>query len=135
MQTFFVNGKKDHIRVHYALSNLPDGIKYKIVIDEEKSTRSVEQNNRMWAILTDISEQVLDETGKQYSPETWHNFFKAKYLGKDTIIVDGEPILVEKTTTKLKIMEFIDYCTQIEAFAIDHGVKFHIDDTQANTYS
>ena len=88
-----------------------------------KSTRSLEANARYWAILTEISEQLRPE-GKQYSPETWHEYMKARFIGKDVVIVDGEPFLVAKTSTKLKTAEFGDYMTQVEAWGVEHGVKF-----------
>lgn len=87
--------------------------------------RSIQQNSRLWAILTDISEQLPDENGKHYSPETWLSFFKARFLGKDTMIVDGEVHLVEKRSSKLKVLDFGDFMHQIEVFAIDHNVNFY----------
>jgi len=108
------------------LSELPPG-RYSVRIDQYAKRRSTDQNARYWMILTFISDQVLDENGKQYSPETWHNFFKAKFLGKDTMIVDGDLILVEKTSTKLTVMEFMDYMMQIEAWSVEHGVHFFDD--------
>ena len=107
------------------LKQLPPG-RYTVEIKEYGRKRSVDQNNRYWAILTDIAEQVKPE-GKEYSPETWHEYFKARFLGKDTMVIDGELVLVPKTTTKLKVVEFIDYCTQVEAWAVEHRVRFYDD--------
>lgn len=92
-------------------------------VKEYGRKRSVEQNNRYWAILTDIAEQVKPD--REYSPETWHEYFKAKFIGKDTMIIDGEPVLVQKTTTNLRVLEFGDYMTQVEAWAVDHNVRFY----------
>ena len=36
--------------------------------------RSIEQNSRMWAMLTDFSEQV-EHGGRRYSPEDWKAIF------------------------------------------------------------
>jgi len=112
--------------LYQRLKELPPG-KYSIEIEKYEKRRSIQQNARMWVILTFISEQLLDENGKQYSPEVWHEYMKAKLLGKDTVIVDGEPTLVTKTTTKLTVMEFMDYVTQIEVWAVEHGVHFYED--------
>lgn len=100
---------------------------HEIIFRPYKARRSHEQNNLMWAVLTEISKQVKDETGKYYSPEVWHNYFKATILGKDAIIMDGKPELVQKSTTKLGTKEFSDYVTEIQAWAVDRGVKFHLD--------
>lgn len=98
---------------------------HEIEIREYKAKRSRDQNALMWAVLTDIAKQLPDESGKYYSPETWHEYFKATILGKDSIIVDGAPHLVTKSTTKLNVVEFGDYVTQIQAWAVDHGVRFY----------
>lgn len=88
-----------------------------------KSTRSHEQNARYWSLLTEISEQLKPE-GCEYSPETWHEYAKARFIGKDVVMVDGEPLLIAKTSTKLKVAEFGDYMTQVEAWGVEHGVQF-----------
>lgn len=88
-----------------------------------KSTRSQEQNALYWVRLTEISEQLFPED-KQYSPEVWHEWMKAKFLGKTVIVVDGEPHIVPKTTTTLKTVDFADYLTQVEAWGAEHGVRF-----------
>ena len=88
-----------------------------------KSTRSQEQNALYWVRLTEISEQLSPED-KQYSPEVWHEWMKAKFLGKTVIVVDGEPHIVPKTTTTLKTVDFADYLTQVEAWGAEHGVRF-----------
>ena len=88
-----------------------------------KSSRSLEQNARYWSLLTEISEQLKPD-GNKYSPETWHEYMKARFIGKDVVIVDGEPLLIAKTSTKLKVAEFGDYMTQVEAWGVEHGVRF-----------
>lgn len=111
-------------RVCDFLMHLRDDVSYRVVVEENKPGRSHEQNARYWAILTEIAEQVRPE-GRQYSPETWHEWAKANFLGKNTIIIDGVPTLIARSTTKLKVKEFSDYCTQIEAWATEHGVRLY----------
>lgn len=128
--TFIFKSKSSEgfARLNYMLANLPqkeDG--WKVIIAEHLNNRSIEQNDRMWAILTEVAEQVADETGKYYSPETWHSYMKAKFLGKDTIVIDGSVELVERSSKKLKVKAFADYMTQIEAWAVEHGVNFRMD--------
>lgn len=106
-----------------AIRNLPRDQVWEFSLTPHKDTRSHEQNARYWAILTEISEQLTPE-GRAHSPETWHEYFKAKFIGKDVLLVDGEPFLVAKTSTKLKVAEFGDYMTQVEAWGVEHGVKF-----------
>ena len=106
-----------------AIREIPLDQVFDFTLAPHKSTRSTQANARYWAMLTEISEQVHPE-GKTYSPETWHEYFKARFIGKDVLILDGEPFLVAKTSTKLKVADFGDYMTQVEAWGIDHEVQF-----------
>ena len=96
-----------------------------LTVEHLDRRRSLEQNALYWATLTHISQQVKDEEGKRYSPETWHCYFKSQFLGKHTMVVDGEPVLVEKSTTGMKVMEFSEYVSKIQEWAIDHNVNFY----------
>ena len=124
-QTLIIRGAKSLSDALSKLSGLPLNKPWVLTVDEMKSKRSVEQNSRLWAILTDIAEQLPDEDGKHYSPETWLSFFKAQILGKDTMIVDGNFHLVDKRSSNLKVSEFGDFMQQIEVFAVEHGVKLY----------
>ena len=106
-----------------AIQAIPLDQVYECDLKPWKKTRSTPANARYWAILTEISDQLTPE-GQHYSPETWHEYMKARFIGKDVVIVDGEPFLVAKTSTKLKTAEFGDYMTQVEAWGVEHGVKF-----------
>ncbi len=110
-------------RAMEAIRALPLNEVYECDLKPWKSTRSQEQNALYWVRLTEISEQLFPD-GKQYSPEVWHEWLKAKFLGKTVIVVDGEPHIVPKTTTTLKTVDFADYLTQVEAWGAEHGVRF-----------
>ena len=117
--------RNPHLRAQAirAIQAIPLDQVYECDLKPWKATRSSEQNRRYWSILTEISEQLRPE-GKQYSPETWHEYAKARFIGKDVVIVDGEPFLIAKTSTKLKVAEFSDFMAQVEAWGVEHGVKF-----------
>lgn len=100
---------------------------FEVVFRKWEKKRTLDQNNRYWMLLTDISEQLKPE-GVQYSPDTWHEYFKQKILGKDTMLVDGEPVQVVKSSTKQTVREFTDYMIQIEAWAAERNVVFRMDD-------
>ena len=110
-------------RAMEAIKALPLNELWECDLKPWKSTRSQEQNALYWGRLTEISEQIYPE-GKQYSPEVWHEWMKAQFLGKTVIVVDGEPHIVPKTTTTLKTVDFADYLTQVEAWGAEHGVLF-----------
>ena len=126
---FVIHGEQELKRALHAVLNLSlQEHGWIVMIRPYSPTRSSEQNNRHWLILTQISDQFRDETGKQYSPETFHEYFKALFLGKDTIILDGQPILVSRTTTKLNTIEFSEFDLKIEVWASEHGIHLTFEE-------
>ena len=101
------------------------GVAYRITIQELKSTRSIEQNNFYWALMTAISQQAPSHMGGEYhAPEVWAEYCKRRFLGM-TAGPFGEG--VAKSTRELRIGEFSDYLTQIHAWAIDQFPGFNFD--------
>ena len=117
--------RNPHLRAQAirAIQAIPLDQVYECDLKPWKATRSSEQNRRYWSILTEISEQLKPD-GHEYSPETWHQYLRAKFIGKDVVVVDGDVLFVPKTTTKLKVAEFSDLMTQVEAWGAEHGVRF-----------
>ena len=118
--------RNPHLRAQAirAIQAIPANEVYEVDLKPWKKTRTNPANSRYWAILTEISEQLVFEGGVHYSPETLHEFFKAKFIGKDVVIIDGDITLVAKTSTTLSTVEFSDYSTQVEAWGVEHGVRF-----------
>lgn len=86
-------------------------------ITEWKAKRNVEQNKRLWAIYTAISQQApAHMDGQWYSPAAWHFELAGRFLGY-TPTPNGEGM--PKSTTRLSVSEMADYQTQIEAWAIE----------------
>jgi hypothetical protein len=109
------------------IQSLPIDKAWEVEIKPWRKKRTLPQNSRHWPILTDISEQVADENGKHYAPEVWHRYFLDLFWGKDTIMLDGKPVLVSKSSTDLDVPEFSDWDTQIESWGVEHGVRFTAD--------
>lgn len=87
-----------------------------------KRTRSNQANARYWLLLHLIADKIRPE-GVQYSAETWHIYFKQKFLGViETRMPNGKTSLVQKTTTELDTGEFADYMMAVETWAQGRGV-------------
>lgn len=98
-----------------------EGAAYELILRPMKSKRSIEQNKRYWLLLREIS-AVVWLNGRQFSDETWHEFFKRTFIGCDEIAMpDGSTELRGISTTKLKVDEFGDYMLQIEQWAAEQG--------------
>ena len=93
-----------------------------MILELRKPKRSLEQNRYYWAILTDISEQVVP--GKAYEPSIWHEYLRALFLPERMIeLPDGSVKMVEGSTAELKLDEFSEYVEKVMKWALEHEVK------------
>jgi hypothetical protein len=84
--------------------------------------RNNEQNRLYWALLGELSEKVKPQ-GQQYSPESWHLYFKTTYLGcDDWIMPNGKIVSQPRSTADLDKDEFSEYLEQVIAWAAERGV-------------
>ena len=65
-----VNGKSDRERASAWASQSPVGTR----IEFKKPKRTIPQNDRMWAMLTDIASQK-EHAGRKYTPDQWKVLF------------------------------------------------------------
>ena len=92
-----------------------------IKIEEFKSNRSVAQNKRYWRLINELGSFL------GYEPEEMHQMMKYKYLSYKQEML-GDEMVVIPTTSQLTIKEFIEYCNNVERFAV--GLGFTLDITQ-----
>lgn len=101
--------------------NAPEGYHCRI----EPPTRSLEQNARLWAMLTDVSRHV-DWYGRKLSNEEWKIVFTASLKKQDVVPgLDGGFVAMGQSTSKMSKSELGDLMTLIEAFGAQHEVVFH----------
>lgn len=97
---------------------------HRLQFSVKPQTRSLEQNARLWAMLTDISEQV-EWYGRKLSPENWKHVFTAALKKQDVVPgLDGGFVVLGQSTSKMTKSEMTDLQTLMEAFGADKGVKF-----------
>lgn len=99
----------------------------------QKKTRSLDQNSRLWAMLTDVSNQV-EWYGRKLSPENWKHIFTAALKKQDVVPnLDGNGFVVlGQSTSKMTVSEMRDLQELMSAFAAERGVKFR--DTRYEDY-
>ena len=97
---------------------------HRMVLEVKPSTRSLEQNSRLWAMLTDISRQV-DWYGRKLTPDEWKHVFSAA-LKKQEVVpgIDGGFVVLGLSTSKMTKAEMCDLQTLIEAFGAERNVRF-----------
>lgn len=98
-----------------------------ISVAEHKSKRSVEQNKRLHALLTTISECAF-VAGRQYDMEAWKEYYRKRYIGTEEIdMPDGTRLERGISTTTLDVEEFSRFMTSVEAHAVQElGIEFTV---------
>ncbi len=95
-------------------------------IDFRRDKRSLDQNNLMWACLTDLSHQV-EWHGQKLSPEDWKVLMMAgldQELRVVPNIAGNGYVPLGRSSSKLTKAEMIELIELIRAFGAQHGVVF-----------
>lgn len=113
----------------FACQFLELGRAAKITVEEAKPTRTLEQNSRMWALLTDVSRQVewpVDGKLQRLSPAEWKDIFTAALRKGQRVAqgVDGGFVMLGASTSRMSVGEMCDLQTLIEAFGAERGVRW-----------
>lgn len=107
------------------IRSLPTDSKNPLVVSIQEMTRTLEQNARMWATLTDISKQVVWH-GLKLAPEEWKHVFTATLKGQKTVPnLDGTGfIILGQSTRAMSKKEFSNLLELAYAFGAEQGVKW-----------
>jgi hypothetical protein len=101
------------------VDNAPDGH----ILEVRPPKRSLDSNRYYWAVLGDISEQVVP--GKAYEPSIWHEYLRALFLPERMVeLPDGSIKMLEPSTSELNQATFSEYVEKVVKWALEHDVKF-----------
>ncbi len=101
------------------VDNAPDGY----VLEVRPAKRSLDSNRYYWAVLGDISEQMV--VGKAYEPSIWHEYLRALFLPERMIeLPDGSIKMLEPSTSELNQVLFSEYVEKVVKWALEHDVRF-----------
>ena len=95
-------------------------------IEFKSSRRSLPQNDRMWAMLTDIARQ-LPWHGVKLTPDDWKLVFLDALKREVRMVpnIDGNGFVVlGKSTSKMTVREMRDLIELAQSFGAQQGVKF-----------
>lgn len=95
------------------------------IVTFKAATRSLEQNARMWSMLSDLAAQV-DWYGKKLTAEDWKDVCTAS-LRKARVVptIDGDGFVpLGMRTSSMTVGELGALMDLIEAFGVQHGVKW-----------
>ena len=95
-----------------------------VTVTFTRGKRSNDQNRLIWAVLTDISNQVVWHDQK-LTPEDWKNILSAAWKGQKVLPgIDGSLVVFGQSTSKLNKSDFSDLIEVIYAFGADQGVRW-----------
>lgn len=111
------------------IRRLPEGTR----VEFKEPQRSLEQNARMWAMLTDISTQAK-HGDRRYTPDQWKCLFLHS-LGRETQFMpalDGKGFIpYGQSSSDLSKKEMTDLIELMFAWGAEHGVTFHEPEARA----
>lgn len=92
------------------------------ILDRDK--RSLEQNSKLWPMLSDVSKQV-DWYGENLSTDDWKQVFSAAWKKQKAVPgIDGGFVVCGVSTSKINKKDFSELIEIIYAFGADHGVRW-----------
>ena len=102
---------------------LEQGQRLQVTLQTE--TRSSAQNRRLWAMLTDVAEQVVWHSRK-LDAESWKHIFSSALKKQDVVpnMDNTGFVVLGISTSKMTVAEMSELQTLIEAFGAEHGVEF-----------
>jgi hypothetical protein len=114
-------------RAREAIAQAPDGF----VVRISEPTRTLEQNARLWAMLGDVSAQVV-WYGKKLSPEDWKHIFSSSLRKLEVVPnLDGNGfVALGLSTSRMSKRELGDLMELIAAFGAERDVVWS-DERQA----
>ncbi len=121
MSRFILHSDRIRRNAMQAIADAPDG--YVVTVAEAK--RSGEQNNLLWALLTEIAQAKPE--GRQWTPETWKSAFM-HFLGHQVMFAEGldgsGPFPLGFRSSQLTKKQMTDLIECIYAYGAEHGVAF-----------
>lgn len=117
-----INGSVDRQRAAALLAKVPSGTR----VEFKASKRTLPQNDKLWALLTDVAEQLPWHDTK-LRPDDWKLVFMDALKREARLIpnIDGTGFVnLSNSTSDLSKQEMGDLIELIHEFGARHGVKF-----------
>lgn len=120
-RTFILAHAEARARAFNAIKEAPEG--YAVTIAGPK--RSLDQNARLWASLSDIAQQV-EWYGRKLSPEDWKHIFTSSLRKLEVVPnLDGTGfVALGLSTSRMSKREVSELLELMYAFGAGRGVVF-----------
>ena len=118
-----LNSQSNRIRARDWWAHAPFGTRAEF----KRAKRSLPQNARMWAMLTDVASQITWH-GQKLTPDDFKLIFLDALKREVRIVpaIDGRGFVnLGRSSSDLSKSEMGDLMELISAFGAEHGVRFH----------
>ncbi len=124
-----LHGSADKARLLQIINAAPFGTR----VEVKAAKRTIPQSDRMWAMLTDVAQQ-LPWHGVKIRPDDWKLIFLDGLKRELRMVpnLDGTGFVnLGRSSSDLSKQEMTDLIELIFAFGAQHGVKFQDDRSEA----
>ena len=124
-QTIRLIGWRQRAFAHQMIDAAPDDA----VVNIRKATRSTDQNNKMWAMISDVSR--AKPQGREHTSEVWKALFMKAcgHAVQFTEGLDGEPFPVGFRSSRLTKAQMSDLFECIYEYGARNGVVWSEPDS------
>jgi hypothetical protein len=119
--TVILNGSTERAKAVNWINRAPPGTS----VTFKRNKRTLDQNSLLWALLTEVSQQVTWH-GQKLAPEDWKDMFTAS-LRKARVVPGIDPgsfVVLGLHTSDMDKEEMSNLIELILAFGAEHGVTF-----------
>ena len=120
MQTLILDSRYRRDQAH----KLIDAAPINAVLTISPPKRTVPQNSRFWAMLSDVSRAKPE--GRTHTPETWRDLFlhAMGHSVRFEMGLNGEPFPAGFRSSKLTVAQMGELMEFIAAWGAERGVRF-----------
>lgn len=120
-QTVILASDHQRLTAHRLIEKAPKGA----VLNIREATRTVDQNAKLWALLSDISRAKPE--GRTLTPDVWKSLFmhSLDHAQRFEMALDGRGMVpVGFRTSRLTKAQMSDLIEMIHAYGAEHGVRW-----------
>jgi hypothetical protein len=119
-QTVILGNAFSRARAHRLIEAAPNGF----VMNVREPTRSTAQNDKMWAMLGDVS--VAKPEGRRLTPDDWKAVFMNACGWEVQFLegLDGRPFPSGFRSSHMTVKQMADLITFIQSYGDQHGVAW-----------
>lgn len=127
---FFLRSNQVRLNCIEFIKELPMDDKRPLVVKIQPMTRSLEQNSKLHALLSDISKQC-EFNGQKRDIDTWKMIMVSAHKiatgGKAEMVIglEGEVINLRESTAQMGVQRLASLIEYITAWGVENGVKFN----------